>query len=607
MSEYWMNHLSKSLSDQGILAYIWYIDEDKVEWAGDMQGVFGIEKDEYPKNHAAFNGLINPQVVPERLSAVHEIVSRHIAGEHEASFTLEYGVRHKNGSYTHVKETAGLHEEKGSKNKILCGTLAIKKRQKRTHDDSKDNVMSFAKPSLYRENNAQDRRESFQKKIENHMDTFLHDNKSGFPGFLLAVGLDRTGMMNEVFGTVFTDSYIMSIREKLKGVVGTTASVYHIDGDVFGLLVPTGDTSVMAETAQHVLYNFLEEPLHTQRGLYSVSVSIGGICFENAFCDPATMITRSELAMQVAKEKGRGCFVSYEDVMYEMQQSKISYSSVDKFLSAFYDGRVQLAYQPVMTSIDNENLSKDKKISFYECFMRFIDENGRSHSAGAYIPTLERLGIIQMLDRYVVNMAVQELCAFPDISLAVNVSARSLLSEQWLRGVVERLRDRPSVAKRFIVEITETAAMDNTEGAGKVIATLQSMGVRVALDDFGAGYTSFSQLKTLGVDIVKIDKSFIRGLSKKENVLFVNALQTLANGMGIETVAEGAETATDVKVLQEHGVHYIQGYIYGYPGIERVWLPRNHIQRHIPFNAKKRFGENSCSSNSMDTVDTAIA
>jgi EAL domain-containing protein (putative c-di-GMP-specific phosphodiesterase class I) len=238
------------------------------------------------------------------------------------------------------------------------------------------------------------------------------------------------------------------------------------------------------------------------------------------------------------------------------------------------ENRVKLAFQPVINS-------KQQKVSFHECLIRLIDEKGKLHSAGQFIPAIERLGLGPMVDQFALRMAIQELTMFPDLELSVNVSNLSLTHQDWLRGLVAALRDRPSVARRLIVEITESAIIDNLDRTTRVVRTLQDLGCRVALDDFGAGYTAFAQLRKLDVDIVKIDKSFIRNMDEDHNHLFVKTLQALADGINVETVGEGAETTADASKLTADGVTHIQGYIYGFPQVERVWLPKDHVYRRI--------------------------
>ena len=177
------------------------------------------------------------------------------------------------------------------------------------------------------------------------------------------------------------------------------------------------------------------------------------------------------------------------------------------------------------------------------------------------------------------NTAVRELEQFPEIMLSVNVSNQSLVDAGWLRAAVSLLADKQHISSRLIVEITESSAMNDVHAAARVVRTLKDLGCRIALDDFGAGSTSFMQLKLLSVDIVKIDKAYIRDIHDPMNQLFVKSLLELANGMGLQTVAEGAETKEEAAMLKMGGISHVQGYAIGFPSIERVWLPKNHELR----------------------------
>jgi EAL domain-containing protein (putative c-di-GMP-specific phosphodiesterase class I) len=135
------------------------------------------------------------------------------------------------------------------------------------------------------------------------------------------------------------------------------------------------------------------------------------------------------------------------------------------------------------------------------------------------------------------------------------------------------VKGRPEIAQRLIVEITETVAIQDIDETAKFVAAVRDLGCRVALDDFGAGYTSFRNLKALDVDCVKIDGSFVKGLSENvDNQLFVRTLLGLAEGLGLKTVAECVETAADAALLARRGVRYLQGWYFGKPTLERPWL-----------------------------------
>jgi EAL domain-containing protein (putative c-di-GMP-specific phosphodiesterase class I) len=278
--------------------------------------------------------------------------------------------------------------------------------------------------------------------------------------------------------------------------------------------------------------------------------------------------------MRAAKEQGRNCFVAYKESHQQTGGARLLLESGNAFLRALKDNRVRLAFQPIISTA-KEN------VSFHECLIRMVDENGKLHSAAQFIPAVEKLGLGHLVDQFALRAAIQELTMFPDLNLSVNVSNLSLTHQDWLRGLVAALKDRPSVAQRLIIEITENTMMGDLDRTLRVIGTLRDLGCRVALDDFGAGSTAFSQLNQLDIDMVKIDKSFVRNISRDHNHLFVRTLQTLAEGIDVETVGEGAETANDARTLAGDGINYIQGYVYGFPQIERVWLPKDHAYRQV--------------------------
>lgn len=272
--------------------------------------------------------------------------------------------------------------------------------------------------------------------------------------------------------------------------------------------------------------------------------------------------------------QGRGCFICYTERMRERANNfRDTLTIGDDFLKGFRAGRVQLAFQAVIGS-------KTNKASFHECLIRLIDEDGTIQSAGKFIDAVEKMGLTRLVDGFCVQQAIQELVSYPDITLSVNVSNHTLTDPQWLKDVSFQLRDRSDVAERLIVEITESAAMNDIAQTIRVIRTLEDLGCKIALDDFGAGQTAFSQMKDLSLDIVKIDKSFVRDMGKEENMLFINTLQSLASGMNLETVGEGAETLAEAEILMKGGIDHIQGFAYSLPSIERIWLPEGHAQRH---------------------------
>ena len=235
-------------------------------------------------------------------------------------------------------------------------------------------------------------------------------------------------------------------------------------------------------------------------------------------------------------------------------------------LAALRDGRLPLAYQPVVHAVTGE-------VSYFECLLRMRDESGRLVAGSEFIPAVEQLGGIEPIDRYVLMQAVRQLRRYSWLRLGINVSGLTVLDPGWLGAATGSLRRTPSVARRLVVEITETVALNDLAASQSFICGLREIGCHVAVDDFGAGHTSLWHLGTLPFDIVKLDGSFVRGLGRSpERRVFLRHLLGFAEGLGNRTVAESVETEEQARVLRAEGVGYLQGHHFGLPVIDPPWL-----------------------------------
>jgi EAL domain-containing protein (putative c-di-GMP-specific phosphodiesterase class I) len=233
---------------------------------------------------------------------------------------------------------------------------------------------------------------------------------------------------------------------------------------------------------------------------------------------------------------------------------------------ALGQSRLLFAYQPVVCAASG-------KVDYFECLLRMRQEEGGLVACGEFITAVEQSGLIGMIDRFVLHQICGELTAHPSVKLGFNVSGRTAGDRQWLRSLTALLRGRPGWGRRLVVEITETAALEDLDESARFVDTLRLAGCRVALDDFGAGHTSLRHLQRLAVDIVKIDGSFVRSLAARpENRVILRHLLTLTRGFGLCAVAECVETAQEAALLREEGVGFLQGYHIGRPTTDRPWL-----------------------------------
>jgi EAL domain-containing protein (putative c-di-GMP-specific phosphodiesterase class I) len=231
--------------------------------------------------------------------------------------------------------------------------------------------------------------------------------------------------------------------------------------------------------------------------------------------------------------------------------------------AALRQERLLLAFQPVVCSGTG-------KVDYFECLLRMRDEHGDIVAAASFVTILEELGLIGMIDRYVLKKTFEELATDPEVRLGLNVSGLTVCDRSWLQSLTSLSRYRSDLAPRLVVEITETAALGDIAQSARFVDALRQAGCRVALDDFGAGHTSLRHLRSLPVQIVKIDGSLIRqATSKPHHRVLLRHLLCLAESCGLITVAESVESAEEAELLRTEGVARLQGHFIGRPTIER--------------------------------------
>jgi EAL domain-containing protein (putative c-di-GMP-specific phosphodiesterase class I) len=239
--------------------------------------------------------------------------------------------------------------------------------------------------------------------------------------------------------------------------------------------------------------------------------------------------------------------------------------STDEIVAALNERRILVAFEPVVAAAT-------RQAAFYECLMRIRREDGILVPASEVIPVAERLGLVRLIDHRMIELVVAELIADPALKVSVNVSPASTADPDWWNGLGTQLRRHPGVAERLIVEITEMMAIHDLDDTRGFIARVKDLGCRTAIDDFGAGYTSFRNLRKLGVDIVKIDGAFIQNLARSaDDRVFVRTLIELARALDLTTVAEWVQDEETAALLAEWGCDCLQGELVGRASMERPW------------------------------------
>ncbi|PIV77959.1 MAG: EAL domain-containing protein [Rhodobacteraceae bacterium CG17_big_fil_post_rev_8_21_14_2_50_63_15] len=242
-------------------------------------------------------------------------------------------------------------------------------------------------------------------------------------------------------------------------------------------------------------------------------------------------------------------------------------SVIDMVKQAVHHKQVMLAYQAVVPA------GQQDKPAFYEGLIRVLDETGRVIPARDFIDAVEVTETGRIIDCLALEKGLKTLSDYPDLRLAINMSARSIGYARWTRILKRGLAQDPTIAERLILEITESSAMLVPEIVVGFMNELQRQGISFALDDFGAGYTSFRFLKDFYFDILKIDGQFIRGVATDaDNQVLTGALITIGRQFDMITVAESVEKPEDAAYLMALGIDCLQGYYFGAPTVRPPWL-----------------------------------
>ncbi len=541
--------LSAALEAAGDVAYSWELGGDGVDWSGQL-GAARIEFASEVTTGRAFANRIHPDDLVHRQLAL----AAHF--DSEDAFDCEYRLRDAEGGFLWVHERGRATRDDAGQPQVMRGVI-------RSVGDRKAQQTRLERLANYDELTGH-----FNKsRLREAVDQIIAANQRGHtPAAFLSVGVDNMTMINDMFGYEAADTVLIDISRRLDICLRASDVIGRLGSDRFGIALSHCPPEHIAVVAEKVLMAVNSAPVISSRGAIYATVSIGSVSFPDQGLTSYDVITRAESALAEAKRAGRDCHTHYRLTEEQRERQRHSRSISDQVQLALREDRVMFAYQPVVVAATGQ-------VDHYECLLRMRTPDGRIVSAAEFVPVIEQLGFIRMVDRYVLDKAIAELIAHPEVKLGFNISGLTAADRPWLRALISQVRNRPELAARVIVEITETAALYDIEESARFVSALRHAGCHVALDDFGAGHTSLRHLQSLAVDTVKIDGSFIHNLAASPDAqVFLRHLLGLARGFGFHTVAECVATAEDAAILQREGVGFLQGYYFGRPSIEPPWL-----------------------------------
>jgi diguanylate cyclase (GGDEF)-like protein len=394
----------------------------------------------------------------------------------------------------------------------------------------------------------------------------------------MVVAIDHLSRVNDSFGFDVADEVIHEVATRLRARLRGGDVLGRFSGNKLGLILKNCSMDDMKVAAERFLAGVREEVVPTKSGPVSVTVSVGGVNVPRYARVTDDVISRAQEALEMAKARRAGSFAAWLPNAERDARRRANIRVTDEIISALNDRRLVVAFEPVVRADTRE-------AAFYECLVRVQHDAGLV-LAPDIVPVAEKLGLIRLVDHRVLELVLAELAASPTVQLSLNISPDTTTDPDWWDSIESCLRANPTITERLIVEITETVAIRDIEDVRHFVTRLKNHGCRIAIDDFGAGYTSFRNLRRLGVDIVKIDGAFVQNVvHSADDRAFVQTLIDLARRLELKTVAEWVQDADAAALLRGWGCDYIQGRFIGLASDERPWL--NASPLHVPGLAPK--------------------
>ena len=384
---------------------------------------------------------------------------------------------------------------------------------------------------------------------------------------VLVLDVDKFKPVNDQYGHRVGDEVLKVVAKRLSDSVDDGV-VARIGGDEFGILCAVLEEEALEQIAARILHQ-LQQPIPIANLRIKVGASIGyTVCTageddHNPFSlldgsAAEAAFRRADMALHAAKKTGRGRYCRFQREMEEELLQRVQLE--DEIAGAIQDGQIVPFYQPVIDM-------RCGRVLGFEMLARWKHPNKGLIYPDVLIPVVESTGTIGTMTYHLLRQALRDAQSWPDdVYVSINLSPLQF-EDAWLAGnILAIAREASFPLRRIQVEITETALVANAEEARCIVDFLQRSGVRVALDDFGAGYAGIRYLRQFKFDTLKIDRSFITNLpSNPEDMQIVKAIVAFCRTLNIETVPEGVETAATRDLLLELGCHSGQGYLFGKP------------------------------------------
>ena len=531
-------------------AYNWDLRSDRIDWESNAGTVLGISDMSSIATGAAFQFLIAAEHLGRREAAIVDASSPELV--RGVPYRLQYRLQPQ-GQRSDVAIWVEDHGRwwPGEDGRAIAARGVIRVINERYWEEQR---------LLYRSDHDELTGQLNRIRLTEAVGSVLsRAERTRQPCAFLMAAVSNLAVINETFGFDVGDEVIAAtarvIRSKLRG--GDTIGRY--SSNKFGIILNDCGPGAMRIAAERFMKAVREAQIRTTACPPAANISNAGVILPDQAQTVNQVLSHALQALDRAKHKRLNAFMAYEPSPTRDSARQRNITIADEVVSALDDHRMHLVLQPMISARTGEPV-------IHEALLRMEQLDGKVVSAGEFMPVVEQLGLSRLVDRRTLELAVELLKDNDSLRLSLNVSSLTAGDHEWLVALHRLTGGQRRLTGRLIIEITETAAIHDLDQSIAFVDTLKELGCRVAIDDFGAGYTSFKNLKHLAVDMVKIDGAFVKDLATDtSDQVFIKTLIELAETMGMETVAEWVGNQTSADILTAAGIDYLQGFHFGLP------------------------------------------
>ena len=384
-------------------------------------------------------------------------------------------------------------------------------------------------------------------------------------GNFLYLNLDDFKDINGGPGLRVGDALLVDAAQALLAICRSKATCYRLGGDEFGILVPFSEKEHVKHLVETIQHRF-EQPFTIEEEDYYCTMSLGVVSFPRDGDTVEDLMQRAQMALAIAKRSGRGQAEYYSSLDMESNTRRMEMEQAMREAVAAGCKEFEVYYQPLMDAVDPKHrcIGAEALIRWNSPMLGFVKPD-------EFISIAEYLGLIIPIGKHVLREACRT-CRYwndfgnPDFTISVNLSVVQLVQNDIVDVIRQTVKETDIDPKNLILEITESVAIHDVAKIKHTLEQIRAMGISIALDDFGTGYSSLSRLKELPLDEIKIDKSFVDGLTEDEfSDVFVETVTNLADTINVNVVVEGVEQEKQARELDKMNVHMFQGYLYDKP------------------------------------------